>query len=325
MNQGLSSSLLYLTGAAVDAIGLGPGELIAAVERVFAAQAAGGARPGPKAVVPIATGHSFHAMPGSIAAEGLAGMKFFGVVPDNPARGLPNVCSLVVLSDIATALPLCVMDGGWITGVRTAAMTAVAAKHLADPNSETAAFIGCGVQAHAHARLLRAVLPGLRRAVVLGRGAGRRDAFVAALRAAGWEVRLATGPEDVLRGVDVAVSTVPEYPGWSAFLDPALLPPHAFAAGVDLGRSWLPSGYGEFTVVATDDMAQSRALVAEGRLKAPPQFDADLAGLASGAHARRPEGRVFFVFSGHVLGDLAVAAALYRRAIERGNGVLLER
>jgi alanine dehydrogenase len=321
----MTESLLYLSSRDIETIGLGPAELVDAVERVFAAQAGGAARPGPKAVVPVAVGHSFHAMPGTIAADGLAGMKFFGVVPDNAERGLPNVCSLVALSDIANALPLCIMDGGWITGVRTAAMTATAAKHLAHPDRETAAFIGCGVQARAHARLLRQVLPGLRRAAVLGRGAARRDAFVRELQEAGWEVRLAWGPGDVLAGADVAVSTVPEHPGWTAFLDPALLPPHAFAAGVDLGRSWLPSGYAEFAIVATDDSTQSRALVAEGRLKAPPDFAADLAALASGAYAERPRGRTFFVFSGHVLGDLAVAAALYRRALELGIGVRLPR
>jgi ornithine cyclodeaminase/alanine dehydrogenase len=321
----MTESLLYLSSRDIDDIGLGPAALVEALERVFAAQAEGAARPGPKAVVPVAVGHSFHAMPGTIAADGMAGTKFFGVVPDNPARGLPNVCSLVALSDIATALPVCIMDGGWITGVRTAAMTAVAAKHLAHPDSGAAAFIGCGVQARAHARLLRQVLPGLRRAAVLGRGAPRRDAFVRELRQAGWEVRLASGPDDVLAGADVAVSTVPEHPGWTAFLDPALLPPHAFAAGVDLGRSWLPSRYGEFAVVATDDIAQSRALVAEGRLKAPPDFDADLAALAGGAYTKRSPGRTFFVFSGHVLGDLAVAAALYRCAVVRGIGMRLPR
>ncbi len=321
----MSDTLLYLSSDAIEELALQPDELIGAVEQVFAAQAAGAARIGPKAVVPVGIGHSFHAMPGMLDAVGLAGMKFFGVVPGNPARGLPNVCSLVVLSDLATGMPVAVMDGGWITAVRTAAMSAVAASHLAQRDSETAAFIGCGMQAHSHAYLLRTVLPRLKRAIVLGRGAARRDAFAAMLRDTGWEVRLADGPDDVLAGADVAVSTVPEYPGWTAFLDPALLPRHAFVDAVDLGRSWLPSGYGEFAVVATDDRTQSRALVAEGRLKAPPDFATDLAGLASGAYAAAPEGRRFFVFSGHVLGDLSVAAALYRRALERGVGVNLPR
>lgn len=322
----MASPLIYLSREAIDAIGLAPAELIAAVERAFAAQAAGAARPGPKAVVPVATGHSFHAMPGLLGGDGLAGMKFFGVVPDNPSRGLPNVCSLMVLSDIATALPVAVMDGGWITAVRTAAMTALAAKTLARPGSTTAAFVGCGVQAHSHASLLRAVLPGLNKAAILGRSPARREAFAAALRDDGWEVRLAAGPEDVLAGADIAVTTVSETPEGGPRLDPALLPQQAFVAAVDLGRSWPPSGYGEFAFVATDDAAQSRGLVAEGRLKAPPRFDADLAALASGAYAGGvPAGRTLFVFSGHVLGDLAVAAALYKRAVERGIGLTLPR
>lgn len=326
MQSAAADTLLYLSSQAIEAIGLGPAELIEAVERTFAAQAAGNARIGPKAVVPITTGHSFHAMPGMVAEAGLAGMKFFGVVPGNPARGLPNVCSLVVLSDLATGLPVCVMDGGWITAVRTAAMTAVAAKRLAAPESETAAFVGCGVQAHSHARLLRHVLPRLRRAAVLGRSPVRRDAFAAALEADGWQVRLADSGEDVLRGADVAVTTVPEAPGFAPFLDPARLPAQAFIAAVDLGRSWLPAGYGEFALVATDDIAQSRNLVAEGRLKSPPDFDADLASLASGNYRGGTQGgRTFFVFSGHVLGDLAVAGALYRRAVEQGIGTTLPR
>ncbi len=322
----MSNTLLYLSSDDIAALGLGPTELIDAVEHAFAAQAAGSARIGPKAVVPVDVGHSFHAMPGLLGDIGLAGMKFFGVAPGNPARGLPNVCSLVVLSDLATGMPEAVLDGGWITAVRTAAMSAVAARHLAHPDSETAAFVGCGVQAHSHAQLLRAVLPRLKRASVLGRSPARRDAFAAALRETGWETRLADGPDDALAGADVAISTVPEQPGWTAFLDPALLPAQAFVAAVDLGRSWLPSRYGEFAFVATDDRAQSRGLVAEGRLKAPPDFAADLASLASGAYTGGvPSGRSFFVFSGNVLGDLAVAAALYRRALDRGVGVNLPR
>jgi alanine dehydrogenase len=210
--------------------------------------------------------------------------------------------------------------------VHTAAMTAVAAKRLAHPASAAAAFVGCGVQAHSHALLLRAVLPGLRRATLLGRGATRRDAFAATLRAAGWEVRVAAGPADVLEGADVAVTTASESREGGPRLDPALLPAQAFVAAVDLGRSWPPSGYGEFAFVATDDIVQSRGLVAEGRLKAPPRFDADLAALASGVYSGGvPAGRTLFVFSGHVLGDLAVAAALYRCAVERGGGLQLPR
>jgi len=320
-------TLLYLSSTDVLGCRLEPSEAIAAVEAAFAACAAGTARVGAKAPLPLGTGYFFQTMLGTLGAAGIAGMKWFGVSPDNPARGLPNVAGLIVLSDIETAMPLAVIDGNGATGMRTAAMTAAAAKRLASPEATRAAFIGCGVQARSHAVFLRHVLPRLHHAAALGRGAASRDAFAAWLRDEGWDVRVASGPEDALDGAEVAVSTVPEYPGWKPFLDPARLPRGAFAAGVDLGRSWLPSGYGRFGLVATDDIPQSVHLIEEGRLKAPAEFDADLAGLITGAHPGRREAadRVFFVFAGHVLGDLAVAAALYRKALAIGIGTRLSR
>ena len=326
MQSAVADTLLYLSNEAIEAIGLGPAELIDAVERAFAAKAAGAARIGPKSVVPVSTGHSFHAMPGVLREAGLAGMKFFGVVPGNPARGLPNVCSVIVLSDLATGMPVCMMDGGWITAVRTAAMTAVAARRLAPEDAEAAAFVGCGVQAQSHALMLRQVLPGLRQAVLLGRSVSRRDAFAGWLRDTGWQVRLAADPRDAVAAADVVVTTVPEAPGGAPFLEAAWLPDECFVAAVDLGRTWLPSSHREFGFIATDDVEQSRGLVAEGRLKAPPEFDADLCSLASGAYRGGvPAGRTFFVFSGHALGDLAVAAALYQRAVAQGIGMRLPR
>jgi ornithine cyclodeaminase/alanine dehydrogenase-like protein (mu-crystallin family) len=320
-------TLLYLSRADVEAAGLGPAELIAAVEQAFAALAAGRARVGSKGRVQIGTGYFFQSLTGTLDQAGLAGSKWFGVSPDNPARGLPNVSALITLNDLETGLPVAVMDGNWITGARTAAVSAAAATRLASADAATVAFIGCGVQARSHALYLRHVRPGLKRAAVLGRGQASRDAFAAWLHKEGWEVRLATDAAAVLADADIAVSTVPEYEGWRAFLDPALLKPGALAIAVDLGRSWLPSGYKEFDLMATDDAEESRQLVAQDRLKAPAAFDADLGAMLTGRHPgrRRPEERIFFVFAGHVLGDLAAAAAVYQRAVALSLGTRLPR
>jgi ornithine cyclodeaminase/alanine dehydrogenase-like protein (mu-crystallin family) len=205
-----NGGLLYLSRGDVEAAGLGPAELIPAVEAAFAALAAGKARVGSKGRVPIGTGHFFQSLTGTLDESGptgrkLAGTKWFGVSPDNPARGLPNVSALITLNDLETGLPVAVMDGNWITGARTAAVSAAGAKRLAIADAATCAFIGCGVQARSHALYLRHVRPGLRRAAVLGRGAASRDAFVAWLRGEGWEVRLAADGDDVLAEADIAV------------------------------------------------------------------------------------------------------------------------
>lgn len=297
------------------------------MERAFAALAAGTARVGSKGRVQLRTGHFFQALTGTLDEAGLAGTKWFGVSPDNPARGLPNVCALITLNDLDTGLPVAVMDGNWITGARTAAVSATAAKRLAVPEAESCAFIGCGVQARSHATYLRHVRPGLKRAAVLGRGRESRDAFARWLGEEGWQVRLAADAEDVLAGADITVSTVPEYEGWCAFLDPARLQPGALAIGVDLGRSWLPAGYRAFDLVATDDAEESRGLVAQDRLKAPAEFGADLGAMLTGRHPgrSRADERIWFVFAGHVLGDLAAAAAVYQRATAMGLGTTLPR
>ncbi|MBV9827098.1 MAG: hypothetical protein JO001_15750 [Alphaproteobacteria bacterium] len=135
---------------------------------------------------------------------------------------------------------------------------------------------------------------------------------------------MAADPNATVAAADIAVTTVPEYPGFAAFLDPARLRPGGLAVGVDLGRSWLPAGLGHFATVATDDAAQSAHLVEEGRLNAPATFDADLAALTTGAGVTHTaDKRAFFVFAGHVLGDLAAAAAVYQRACDSGIGTRL--
>lgn len=322
-----ADTLLYLSRSAVEAAGLGPAELIAAIERAFAAHAAGSVRVGHKGRVAVGVGHFFQTMLAALDEPPLAGMKWFGVAPDNPARGLPNVCGLILLSDIATALTIAVLEGNSITGARTAAMSAAAAKRLALPEATTASFIGCGVQARSHAVFLRHVLPRLRRAVLFGRGPASRAGFAAELREAGWQVEIADTPEAALAGAEIVVSTVPEYAGLRPFLDPARLMPGAFVAAVDLGRSWRPAGPETFDLVATDDSEQSRGLVSEGRLNAPSEFGVDLGALVAGngLGRRSADDRIMFVFAGHALGDVAVAAAVYRRAAARRLGTALPR
>jgi len=72
--------------------------------------------------------------------------------PRNSTRNLPQINGLVTMLDSDTGLPVAILDGNWITAVRTAGLSAVAAKHMARSDSSTVAFIGCGVQAKSHLR-----------------------------------------------------------------------------------------------------------------------------------------------------------------------------
>ena len=97
------------------------------------------------------------AMPCAVAEPRALGAKIVSVFRGNPGRGLPTVTSIYVLSDYETGMPLAIMDGGYLTGVRTAAGSAVATRELARPDARTLGVFGTGVQARFHVETIRRV------------------------------------------------------------------------------------------------------------------------------------------------------------------------
>jgi ornithine cyclodeaminase/alanine dehydrogenase len=187
--------------------------------------------------------------------------KWASIVAENSGRGLPNVTSLIILTELATGQPLAILDGNWITAARTAAMTAVAATFLARADSRTIGFIGCGVQARSHLSSLTSALPGLTHARVYGRRRGSSDAFAEEVRQAGLAARVVEDPRAAVEGCEVVVTTVPSQPGLQPFLEPAWVAPGGFVAAVDLGRHWQPARLRQdFDLMITDDHRQSEAL-----------------------------------------------------------------
>ncbi len=74
----------------------------------------------------------------------VAGLKWVGSKHDNPSRGLERASALTILNDPETNYPIAIMEGSLISGMRTAAVTAVAARHLAREGFRDIACIGCG-------------------------------------------------------------------------------------------------------------------------------------------------------------------------------------
>jgi ornithine cyclodeaminase/alanine dehydrogenase len=87
-------------------------------------------------------------MPAMIGGMGALGMKVVSVYPDNPDKhGKPTVMGLILLNDPATGEVVAMMDGGFITAMRTGAVSGVATKHMARPDAKVATVFGAGVQA----------------------------------------------------------------------------------------------------------------------------------------------------------------------------------
>jgi len=149
--------LLYLSRKDVEDVDLSMAEIIKTLEVAFREKAEGRVEMPPKPGIHPGGGDNFiHAMPAYIPALKSAGMKWVSGFPANTRRGLPYVSGLLILNDPDTGLPLAVMDCGWITGIRTGAATAVAAKHLARPESATVGILACGVQGRTNLAALQA-------------------------------------------------------------------------------------------------------------------------------------------------------------------------
>jgi alanine dehydrogenase len=86
-------------------------------------------------------------MPAYSSTLKIAGTKIVNVHPQNPKNGLPTVMAVMVLSNAQDGRPLAFMEAAWLTGIRTGAAGAVAAKYLARKDAQTLGMVGAGQQA----------------------------------------------------------------------------------------------------------------------------------------------------------------------------------
>ncbi len=316
--------LLYLTRAEVAGLGITTCDIIGAIEGLLRGVAAGTAWNTPKAQILPGDGRLFMSMLAASEEPSLMAVKSLGMNPANPARGLETIGGLITVFDGTSGLPLAIMDGDWITGVRTAGLSATAAHHLARKDAEILALVGCGLQARCHLEAFAQIFP-LRRVRALGRGTANRDRLLDLARSMGLEAEAAVDAETAIRGADLVVSSVPHTGIKAPFLDPDWLVPGAFVAMTDLTKPWKREGLARLDRIVIDDVAQERAM---GDPMVPTQQIAgDLKDLATGALAGRgnERERIAFAFRGLALGDLALASLCYLRALEAGVGARLPR
>ena len=127
-----------------------PERALEAVREAFVAYARGEWSMPPKVYVPAYPAGDFRAMPA--LGAGHAALKWVTSFPGNPARGLPTVTGLVVLSDASNGSLVAVLDAGAVTALRTGAAAVLAAETLGRPDAGVATVVGAGVNGRATAR-----------------------------------------------------------------------------------------------------------------------------------------------------------------------------
>lgn len=318
------AELLYLTRREVEGLGLTVRDMTGRLRKLLKGAAAGTARNTPKRAINRADGRLYMSMLASADDPPRFATKSLGLSPANAERGLPSIGALICLHDSETGQPIAVMDGDWITGVRTAALSALAAEEMAREDAAVIAFVGAGVQARCHLELFAQMFP-LAEVRILGRGRANIDRLAEMARGMELTVVEPADAEAGLRGADIVVSSVTPTPDLPRFLSPEWLSPGAFVTAVELARAWDVDRLAGRARVVVDDAAQEREM--EDPLVPPALIAGDLAGLATGATPGRGSstGVEFFAFRGLAMGDLALATLCAERAEAAGVGTRLPR
>ncbi|MEN6393091.1 MAG: ornithine cyclodeaminase family protein [Anaerolineaceae bacterium] len=322
------SKILYLARADVESVGLSMAEIITAVEDAFREKGAGNVEMPPKPGVHPGGGDNFiHAMPAYIPALRSAGVKWVSGYPENYKRGLPYIAGLLIFNDVDTGLPLCVMDCGWITAMRTGAATAVAARYLARPESSVVGILGCGVQGRTNLEALNVLFP-LKQVKAYDVNTEAARLYAQEInRRFGLQANAVSTPKEAVTGSDIIVTAGPILLKPHATIQPGWLEEGAFASLVDYDTYWSRQALKEASKFCTDDIPQLRLYQQMGYFQDIPPIYADLGELVAGLKPGRenPIERTMTANLGLAMDDMAVAPLIYQHALEKGIGVWLSR
>jgi alanine dehydrogenase len=310
---------------------LSMGECIEAVEKAFAELSAGTAVLPLRSSIPTPGGISLY-MPSYLRGQQALACKVVAVFKDNPGKHrLPTTTGTVLLQDAETGQVCCIMDGQYLTAVRTGAASGVATRHLARrEEGQTAGIFGAGVQGRMQL-LAVAEVRRLSRAWVYDPDGGAAAGFAREM-----SERL---------GLEVAAGD-PSQAARADILCTATTSPRPVFAGGQVREGAHVNGIGSHTPEAREldgELIRRAKLVGDSReacfresgdlilplregLIGEEHFYAELGEIVTGRKPGRLSDREITVFksNGLAIQDAAAASLVYRKALAAGAGLHIE-
>lgn len=274
------------------------------------------------------TNGQFHIKAGGLELDpSRFSVKINGDFPLNVDRfGMPSLLGLIALCSGETGYPLAIMDSREITLLRTGAATAVAAKYLANPNSETVTICGCGAQGRIQLKALAQILP-IKKAFAFSRDQQKAQSYAAEMsEELGIEVAVVDNLESALERTDVCVTCTRST---QSFIPKEYICPGTFVAAVGAdspGKQELDPILLVSNKVVVDLLGQC-ARVGELHYAldcglSQEDVYAELGDIVSEKKPGRCSTSEIIIFdsTGTALQDVAAAAAIYRKAVLTESG-----
>jgi alanine dehydrogenase len=267
-------------------------------------------------------------MPCFVRGLNESGVKNVNVHPDNPRKhNLPTVMAMIELVDPKTGFPVSVMDGTWITDMRTGAAAGVATKYLARDNSEILGLVGAGVQAATGLEAIMEVMD-IKEVRVSCRTCQTRESFAQkASEKYGIPVKAVDTIKEAVQGADVLLTTTParEPVVKSKWVSPGT---HINAMGADApGKQELDSHILQKSKIVIDCWDQASH---SGEINIPVQegivrqrdIHGKIGDVIIGSIPGRTSDEEITVFdsTGLAVQDIVTAWNVYEKALQKGIG-----
>ncbi|MGF2711743.1 ornithine cyclodeaminase family protein [Bacillus cereus] len=271
-------------------------------------------------------------MPSVAEGLGALGLKVVMVAPHNKEIGKKTINGIVMLSDFQTGEPLALLEGSYLTMIRTGALSGVATKHLARHNAKTLCIIGTGEQAKGIAEAVFAVRD-IEKVILYNRTEEKAYAFAQYIQEKfNKPAYVYASPDEAISEADIIVTTTnASTPVFTETLQKGVhinavgsfrpsmqeLPSHAIANANKVVV--------ESKEAALEETGDLQVPIKEGLFEAS-DIHAELGQIITGEKAGRENDEEITIFKsvGLAVVDIIVAKYLYEKAMERGVGTTIQ-
>jgi Predicted ornithine cyclodeaminase, mu-crystallin homolog len=306
--------MLVLGREELEALQVPVDDVVDVLDDAFDQKARGLVQNPPKPAVHPRPDAFINAMPAYLGGSDRVGIKWVAGYEMNRARGLPYIHGVFILTDAETGAPLALMDGGWITEMRTAGVSGVVLRHVPD-RPRVLAIVGAGVQGRRHLEMVLHLRPDIETVQAFDRNPSATASLLS--RAGDRRTLAAPSAAEALRGADLVITTV------TAPIDERLVADEtaddALLLPVDYDDAMGAASSNGSALYVVDDLAQYHS-VADVHFHGFREPDAELARVVAGEMAVPSTGRRTFLNMGIAMDDVALGGLLFDRAIARGTG-----
>jgi alanine dehydrogenase len=262
----------------------------------------------------------------------IAGVKIVNSHPRNPSlHGLPTVMAIILLNDPRTGIPLVLMDGTYITSLRTGAASAVATEFLSRRASRILGIIGAGGQSF-HQLEAISLVRDLKEIRIYDLDQGKAKGLSQRVKKdLGVDAKPVRRVEEAVRGVDILVTITPSRKPIveDAWVSEGI---HINAIGADAkGKQELDPEILKRAKIVVDDLPQAihsgeiNLPLSQGLLKVEDIYGTICEVVAGKKKGReRAEEITVFDSTGLAIQDISTATTVFRRAEEMGLGMDIE-